>query len=188
MPPGAEHLVVIPAVSPTSSVVFFWFLGKAAFWQRCETRGAHNRCAQMAGTLDAARSELETAGERQQEIDGFVAVENKKLEALKAERAVKGSGRPNTAHSSKVKASGAKIARLMRNILPSEQAPYVPRTMFELVTSAATHPQHHAAAGAVPAGRRSDAKRSRDADDDDDDDDDDGGNSRICNYFQLGNN
>ena len=112
----------------------------------------------MAGTLDAARSELETAGERQQEIDGFVAVENKKLEALKAERAVNGSGRPNTAHSSKVKAAGAKIARLMRNILPSEQAPYVPRTMFELVTSAATHPQHHAAAGAVPAGRRSDAR------------------------------
>ena len=100
----------------------------------------------MAGTLDAARSELETAGERQREIDGFVAVENKKLEALKAERAVKGPGRPNTSHSSKVKASGAKIARLMRNILPSEQAPYVPRTMFELVTSAATHPQHHAAA------------------------------------------
>ena len=102
----------------------------------------------MAATLDAARSELETAGERQREIDGFVAVENKKFEALKAERAVKGSGRPNTAHSSKVKASGAKIARLMRNILPSEQAPYVPRTMLELVSSAAKHPQHHASRSA----------------------------------------
>ena len=40
-------------------------------------------------------------------------------------------------------ASGAKIARLMRNILPSEQAPYVPRSMLELVSSAAKHPQHH---------------------------------------------
>ena len=97
----------------------------------------------MAGTLDAARSELETAGERQREIDGLIAVENKKLEALAAERAAKGRGRPNTAHSSKVNASGAKIARLMRNILPSEQAPYVPRGMLELVSSAAKHPQHH---------------------------------------------
>jgi len=121
---------------------------------------------------DAARSELEKAGERQREIDGLLAVDNKKLEALAAERKNKGSGRPNTHHSSEMKASGAKIARLMRNILPSEQAPYVPRTMFELVTSAATHPQHHAAAGAVPAGRRSDAKRSRDADDGDDEVDD----------------
>ena len=123
-------------------------------------------------SLNAARSELETAGERQREIDGFMAVENKKLEALAAERAAKGPGRPNTSHSSKVKAAGFKIARLMRNILPSEQAPFVPRSMFELVTSAATHPQHHAAAGAVPAGRRSDAKRSRDADDGDDEVDD----------------
>ena len=143
-------------------------------------------------SLNAARSELETAGERQREIDGFMAVENKKLEVLKAERAVNGSGRPNTAHSSKVKAAGAKIARLMRNILPSEQAPYVPRTMFELVTSAATHPQHHAAAGAVPAGRRSDAKRSRDADDDDDDDetggggdDDDGESTEFRQYYHV---
>ena len=31
----------------------------------------------------------------------------------------------------------------MRNILPSEQAPYVPRGMLELVSSAAKHPQHH---------------------------------------------
>ena len=100
----------------------------------------------MAGTLDAARSEFEKAGERQREIDGLIAVENKKLEALEAERKVKGRGRPNTSHSSKVKAAGAKIARLMRNILPSEQAPYVPRTMLELVSSAAKHPQHHAAA------------------------------------------
>jgi hypothetical protein len=157
-------------------------------WHRCEknageggvlaavrTTDANNRCEQMAGTLDAARSELEKAGERQREIDGLIAVENKKLEALEAERKVKGRGRPNTSHSSKVKAAGAKIARLMRNILPSEQAPYVPRTMLELVSSAAKHPQHHAAAGAVPAGRRSDAKRSRDADDDDDDDDEAGG-------------
>ena len=120
--------------------------------------------------LNAARSELETAGERQRVIDGLVAEENKKLEALSAERAAKGRGRPNTIHSSKVKAAATKIARLMRIILPSEQAPYVPRTMLELVSSAAKHPQHHAAAGAVPAGRRSDAKRSRDADDDDDDD------------------
>ena len=97
-------------------------------------------------SLNAARSELETAGERQREIDGFMAVENKKLEALAAERAAKGPGRPNTSHSSKVKAAGFKIARLMRNILPSEQAPFVPRSMFELVTSAAKHPQHHAAA------------------------------------------
>ena len=143
----------------------------------------------MAGTLDAARSELEKAGERQREIDGLIAVENKKLEALEAERKVKGRGRPNTSHSSKVKAAGAKIARLMRNILPSEQAPYVPRTMLELVSSAAKHPQHHAAAGAVPAGRRSDAKRSRDADDDDDDDeagggcdDDDGESTEFRQY------
>ena len=34
-------------------------------------------------SLNAARSELETAGERQREIDGFMAVENKKLEVLK---------------------------------------------------------------------------------------------------------
>ena len=105
--------------------------------------GANNRCEQ---TVDAARSELEKAGERQREIDGLLAVENKKLEALAAERAAKGPGRPNTSHSSKVKAAGFKIARLMRNILPSEQAPFVPRSMFELVTSAAKHPQHHAAA------------------------------------------
>ena len=72
-----------------------------------------------------------------------MVVEDKKLEALAAERAAKGPGRPNTSHSSKVKASGAKIARLMRNILPSEQAPYVPRSMLELVSSAAKHPQHH---------------------------------------------
>ena len=144
----------------------------------------------MAGTLDAARSELEKAGERQREIDGLIAVENKKLEALAAERATKGRGRPNTSHSSKVKAAGAKIARLMRNILPSEQAPHVPRSMLELVTSAAKHPQHHAAAGAVPAGRRSDAKRSRDADDDDDDDetggdDDDGESTEFRQYYHV---
>ena len=170
--------------SPAPAAQFFFLLFgtavkktpfKAAFWQRCRSTGANNRCEQMAGTLDAARSELEKAGERQREIDGLIAVENKKLEALEAERKVKGRGRPNTSHSSKVKAAGAKIARLMRNILPSEQAPYVPRTMLELVSSAAKHPQHHAAAGAVPAGRRSDAKRSRDADDDDDDDDEAGG-------------
>jgi hypothetical protein len=170
--------------SPAPAAQFFFLLfgtavkktpAAASSWQRCRSTGANNRCEQMAGTLDAARSELEKAGERQREIDGLIAVENKKLEALEAERKVKGRGRPNTSHSSKVKAAGAKIARLMRNILPSEQAPYVPRTMLELVSSAAKHPQHHAAAGAVPAGRRSDAKRSRDADDDDDDDDEAGG-------------
>ena len=144
----------------------------------------------MAGTLDAARSELETAGERQREIDGLIAVENKKLEALAAERAAKGRGRPNASHTSKVKAAGAKIARLMRNVLPSVQAPYMPRIMLELVTSAAKHPQHHAAAGAVPAGRRSDAKRSRDADDDDDDDetagdDDDGESTEFRQYYHV---
>ena len=94
-------------------------------------------------SLNAARLELETAGGRQREIDGLIAVESKKLETLAAERAAKGRGRPNTSHSSKVKAAGAKIARLMRNILPSEQAPYVPRSMLELVSSAAKHPQHH---------------------------------------------
>ena len=77
----------------------------------------------------------------------------------------------------------------MRNILPSEQAPHVPRSMLELVTSAAKHPQHHAAAGAVPAGRRSDAKRSRDADDDDDDetggDDDDGESTEFRQYYHV---
>ena len=83
-------------------------------------RSHTNRCEHMAGTLDAARSELETAGERQREINGHIAVESKKLEALAAERANKGRGRPNTSHSSKVKAAEAKIARLMRNILPSE--------------------------------------------------------------------
>ena len=88
--------------------------------------------------VDAARSELEKAGERQREIDGLLAVDNKKLEALAAERAAKGPGRPNTSHSSKVR----------RNTLPSEQAPYVPRTMLALVSSAAKHPQHHASRSA----------------------------------------
>ena len=61
----------------------------------------------------------------------------------------------------------------------------MPRTVYELMVSAGRHPQHHAAASAVPAGRRGDAKRPRGEDDDDgadasDGDDDDAG----CGEFR----
>ena len=63
-------------------------------------------------------------------------MENEKLKAKEAERKSKGRARPNTMHTAKVKIVESEIARLQHNILPSEQAPYVPLIVDELVVSA----------------------------------------------------
>ena len=135
----------------------------------------------MASQLEAAQAELDVAGIRRADIDLEMAKQQKILDDLAAQRKNKGRGRPSTTHASKVKDAESKIANLQRNILPTESAPYVPRTAIELIGSAAQHPQHHAAASSVPVGRpTSGSKRQRvDGEDDDDDDgeltdDDDG--------------
>ena len=95
------------------------------------------------------------AGTRRADIDREMAKQQKIIDDLAAQRKNKGRGRPSTTHASKVKAAESKIANLQRNILPTESAPYVPRTAIELIGSAAQHPQHHAAASSVPVGRPS---------------------------------
>ena len=99
---------------------------------------------------------LEEAVKRQREINRLIAVENEKLKAKEAERKSKGRARPNTMHTAKVKIVESEIARLQHNILPSEQAPYVPLIVDELVISAGRHPPASTTrqASAVPAGRR----------------------------------
>ena len=146
----------------------------------------------MASALDAAQAELAEAGARQADINRRIAEQQKRLDDLEAQRKKKGRGRPLGTHASQRKDAESKIARLQRNILPSESAPYVPRTAIELVGSAAQHPQHHAAASGVPVGRpSSDPKGQRvedDADDDDEDlgDDDDGEESaEFKQYYRV---
>ena len=143
----------------------------------------------MATLLEAAQAELAETGIRRADIDLEMAKQQKRLDDLAAQRKNKGRGRPTTTHASKVRDAESKIANLQRNILPTESAPYVPRTAIELIGSAAQHPQHHAAASSVPVGRpTSDAKRQRvEGEDDDDDadltDDDDGEESSEFKQF-----
>ena len=143
----------------------------------------------MATLLEAAQAELAETGIRRADIDLEMAKQQKRLDDLAAQRKNKGRGRPTTTHASKVRDAESKIANLQRNILPSESAPFVPRTPIELMGSAAQHPQHHAAASSVPVGRpTSDAKRQRvEGEDDDDDadltDDDDGEESSEFKQF-----
>ena len=100
-------------------------------------------------------TDLEAAGEHQRKINDLIAVQQQKLDALAEQRKNKGRGRPSTAHAAQKKAAESRIARLQRGLLPGEPEPTrtTPRTAAELRTSAADHPQHHAAAGTAPAGR-----------------------------------
>ena len=147
----------------------------------------------MATLLEAAQAELAETGIRRADIDLEMAKQQKRLDDLAAQRKNKGRGRPTTTHASKVRDAESKIANLQRNILPTESAPYVPRTAIELIGSAAQHPQHHAAASSVPVGRpTSDSKRQRvEGEDDDDDDgeltdDDDGDESaEFKQYYRV---
>lgn len=109
----------------------------------------------MTSALDAARAELEAAGERQREINKLIAKSQKVLDELAAERANKGRGAPNLAHRARKTAHECKISRLQRGFLPSEVSAQstAPQTSSELRASAAHHPQHHAAAGTAPLGR-----------------------------------
>ena len=109
--------------------------------------------AKMAD-LAAARADLEAAGARQRLIDEQKAIVRRKLDALTEERSNKGRGRPNTLHASKKAAAEHQMRRLERGLLPDENAaPTANRTDEETRTSAAQHPQHHAAAGTAPGGR-----------------------------------
>lgn len=105
-------------------------------------------------TVEEARAALEAAGERQKRIDELVAEKQARLDKLAADRANKGRGRPNAAHSARKKALESAIARLQQGFLPEESGFHsAPRTADELRASAARHPQHHAAASTAPPGR-----------------------------------
>ena len=106
--------------------------------------------------MDNAHAALAAAGERQQKIDALIAEKQGKLHKLAADRANKGGGRPNAAHSWQKAALEASIAWLQRGLLPEESEQSVrtaQRAADELRASAAQHPQHHAAAGVAPVGR-----------------------------------
>ena len=102
--------------------------GKAPFRQRCCTTGANNRCEHMAGTLDAARSELETAGERQREIDAGAAGQRDGRAALR--RRVCAGAAPAAVEGGKARArggsGGAGGAAVLQPYSPRLQ-PYSPR-------------------------------------------------------------
>ena len=57
----------------------------------------------MASQLEVAQAELDMAGTRRADIDGHMAVQQKRLDDLAAQRKNKGRGRPSTTHASKVK-------------------------------------------------------------------------------------
>ena len=108
-----------------------------------------------SGPLERARADLDAAAARQKLIDEQKAIVQRKLDALKEKRGVKGRGRPNTLHASKKSAAENAMRRLERGLLPWESAApqTVPQTAEEVRASASQHPQHHAAAGTAPGGR-----------------------------------
>ena len=130
-----------------------------------------------AAAVADARAALDAAGERQRKIDSLIAEKQKVLDALAEQRANKGRGRPNAQHASRKAAAEASIARLQRGLLPGESEPVRLGAMSndQLRTSAAQHPQHHAAAGTAPAGRSAGSGASAGGLNDSGGADDDGG-------------
>ena len=95
--------------------------------------------------VEDGRAALDPAGERQRVIDQRSAEQPAIINSLAEQRNMKGRCRPNMSHAQKKKAESESV-RLQRGMLPGEQAPPTPDPANELRTSAAQHPQHHAAA------------------------------------------
>ena len=70
--------------------------------------------------MEAARAALSAAGERQQRLDALIAEEQAKLDAINANRASRGSGRPPGAEARRVAAIERKLDRLKRGELPDD--------------------------------------------------------------------
>ena len=91
--------------------------------------------------LQQARSELEEAGQNQRERDRLIAIEQKKLDDLKAERMNKGRGRLNATHASRVNqgcgGDDREAAVCMACWAAGRSDPSVPRTTSELLGLAA---------------------------------------------------
>ena len=112
---------------------------------------AGRRAAAASEPVAQAEADLAAAGERQKSIDALMAKETAALEKLVASRKGK-PGRPDKAFAAKKVAIEGRISRLGRGLLPGESE-YAPRNAEALRASATANPQHHAHAGAAPAGR-----------------------------------
>ena len=146
--------------------------------------------------MEAARAALSAAGERQQRLDALIAEEQAKLDAINANRASRGSGRPPGAEARRVAAIERKLDRLKRGELPDDAgAGAAPRADVDLRASARQHPQHHAAAGVAPQGRSSNSTGGGSSSgvgsggaDGDPDQDDDEESEEFKQYYRVSSN